>query len=690
MKRRTAIVLAWSLWGLFVVVLVSTVVLALMNGTPILIADVTNSLAFLALATAGAVVASRIPSNPLGWIYCAAAILTPTQEVLTEYSRYVSITRPGVLPGGVVAMWVANWVWAPGFALVLVFSFLLFPDGHLPSRRWRAVAWCSAAIVVFLTISSALYTEGYTDSVGRPVPNPYAIPALAGFFNAAFGVAQILLLLPLVVALASLVARFRRSRGDEREQIKWLLWSAALIAVFLALPLHQGENDVANAISGLLIALIPISAGIAILKYRLYDIDVVISKTVVFGALAAFITIVYVGIVVGVGALIGDPSNPALAIGATASVALLFGPVRERVRRFANRLVYGKRATPYEVMSGFARRVAGTLSVDEILPGMAEAAARGVGARVARVRVALPTGERAVTWPDDAELPDEFDRVLEVRYQGELIGEIDVEKPANEPFEPTEDQLLEDLAGQAGLALHNVRLTHELEIRAAELDVQTERLRESRERLVTARDQQRRGLERDIQEGPARQLLAIRRHLDDADDLAARDAAAAEQLLDRLGGDANATLEELRDLARGVFPPLLVDRGIVAALEAHIRKVGANARVRTDYGFAEIRFDVDVEACVYFCCVQAMQNVMRHAENAPSTVELSLDAGILTFSVRDDGLGFEVGQRPDGMGMRIMQDRIDALEGVLTVESAPGRGTLVVGRVPAGVLEAIS
>ncbi|MGZ5306339.1 MAG: GAF domain-containing sensor histidine kinase [Actinomycetota bacterium] len=690
MNRRTASMLAWSLWGLFLVMLVSTPTLAVVNGAPILAGDVTNSLAFLALATVGAVVASRIPSNPLGWLYCGAAILTLMQEVLTEYSRYVSYTRPGILPGGVVAMWVANWVWAPGFSLVLIFSFLLFPDGRLPSARWRPAAWCSAAIVVFLTVTSAMYTEGYTDSVGRPVPNPYAIPALAGFFNAAFGVIQIVLLLPIVVALASVVTRFRRSRGEEREQIKWLLWSAALIAVFLALPLHQGESNVANAISGLLITLIPISAGIAILKYRLYDIDVVISKTVVFGVLAGFITVVYVGIVVGVGALIGDPSNPALAIGATASVALLFGQVRERVRRFANRLVYGRRATPYEVMSGFARRVAGTISVDEILPGMAEAAARGVGARVARVRVALPTGERSVTWPDDAELPGAFGRTLEVRYQGEPVGGIDVVKPANEPFTPTEEQLLEDLAGQAGLAMHNVRLTRELEIRAAELDVQSERLRASRERLVTARDQQRRGLERDIQEGPARQLMEIRQRLDDAGELVDRDAPAAEQLLDRLGGAANATLEELRDLARGIFPPLLVDRGVVAALEAHIRKIGAKARVQAAIGFAELRFVTDVEACVYFCCAQAVQNVIRHAGNAPSTIELALDGGILSFSVRDGGPGFEDAARPDGMGMRIMQDRIDALEGVLTVESTPGLGTLVVGRVPAGVLETLS
>jgi signal transduction histidine kinase len=691
MKQRTASVLAWSLWGLFVVMLVSTIALGAVNGDSIVVADVTNSLAFLALATVGAVVASRIPSNPLGWIYCAAAILTTMQEVLTQYSRYVSYTKPGILPGGVLTMWVANWVWAPGFSLVLVFSFLLFPDGRLPSRRWRPAAWCSAAVVALLTITSALYTADYTDSIGRPVPNPFTIPALSGFFNAALGVAQILFVLPVAVALASLIARFRRSHGEEREQIKWLLWSAALIAVFMALPLHQGESEVANTITGVLITLIPISSGIAIMKYRLFDIDVVINKTVVYGALAAFITVVYVAVVVGLGRVIGSSNNVALSIAATAVVAIAFQPVRELVQRYANRLIYGKRATPYEVMAGFSHRVAGTLSVEQVLPEMAEAAARGVGASQGRIRLFLANGgEHVVDWPVGGEAPRGTSRAIEVLYQGAPVGEISVTKLPGDTITPAEDALLSDLAAQAGLALHNVRLTDELELRLEELSRQSAALQVSRQRLVTARDAQRRGLERDISEGPHRQLLDIGRRLGEAADLVERDPDDAEAILDRLGEQATTTLEALRDLARGIFPPLLVDKGVVAALEAHIRKVGANAGVKAEAGFAELRFDADVEACVYFCCAQAVQNVIRHAENAPSTVELALDGGILTFSVRDDGPGFESGSRPDGMGMRIMQDRIDALEGVLTVESAPGRGTLVVGRVPAAALEVVS
>jgi len=686
MSRRGASVLAWSLWGLFVAMLVSAIGLGAVNGEPIVLANITNSLAFLALATVGAVVASRSPSNPLGWIYCAAAILTTMQEGLTQYSRYVSYTKPGVLPGGVLAMWAANWVWVPGFSLVLVFSFLLFPDGRLPTPRWRPAAWCAAAIVAFLTVTSALYTADYTDSIGRPVPNPFAIPALSGFFDAALGVAQILFVLPVMLALASLVVRFRRSRGEEREQIKWLLWAAALIAIFMALPLHQGESDVTNAISGLLITLIPISAGIAILKYHLYDIDVVINKTVVYGALAAFITVVYVAIVVGLGRVIDSSSDLALSIAATAVVAIAFQPVRERVQRYVNRLIYGKRATPYEVMAGFAHRVSGSLSVEQILPEMAEVAARGVAARAVRVSVTLPHGgRRAETWPSGEEGP--FDRSLDVAYKGEVIGMIEVAWPADRSVRPGEERLLTDLAAHSGLALHNVRLTEELVSRARELAVQSEGLRVSRERLVTARDAQRRGLERDIREGPQRQLQEIRRELEAVE---ASDAAEVEERLDALTARANDTLDGLRDLARGIFPPLLADKGIVPALEAHIRKVGAHATVDATPGFELLRFDDDTEACVYFCCLQAIQNITRHAARALGTIHLDHGPNGLAVTVSDDGPGFDPAAATRGMGLEIMQDRVDALDGDLVLASTPGGGTTVRIELPARALDRVT
>jgi signal transduction histidine kinase len=467
------------------------------------------------------------------------------------------------------------------------------------------------------------------------------------------------------------------------------MFAAVVLVLFISLPFEHGNETWTDGVLGVLLAFVPIACGIAILKYRLYDIDVVINRAVVFGALAAFITAVYVGIVVGIGALLGqgDRANAGLQIAATAVVALAFQPVRRAVQGFANRLVYGRRATPYDVMADFSRRMSGTLEVEQALPQMAEVAARGVGATSGRVRLFLPRGdERVVTWPEDApgSVPT---RAIEIRHQGEPIGEIAVSMAPGDALLPAEEGLLRDLASQAGLALHNVRLTDELEARLEELAIQADQLKTSRQRLVTARDAQRRGLERDIREGPRHMLTEIAAGVERARDLASSAPEEAAEELDRLGEQANHTLEGLRDLARGIFPPLLADKGIVAALDAHIRKVGVRATFEVAPGFTDLRFDDRTEACVYFCCLQALQNVVRHAGNAAVVVRLWIDGGRLTFAVRDQGPGFVPAETARGMGLEIMQDRVDALDGELLVTSAPGSGTTVTGWIPVRAME---
>jgi signal transduction histidine kinase len=421
-----------------------------------------------------------------------------------------------------------------------------------------------------------------------------------------------------------------------------------------------------------------------------------VSKVVEFGILAAPIAALYVAIALGLGALLGiDGQNTVLSLAATAVVALAFQPARNRVRRFANRLVYGRRSTPYEVMAGFAHRVSDTLSVDDVLPEMAEAAARGVGATRARVRLLLPDGgERSVSWPDDATAgngavssdgpPVSVD--VDVAHRGVPIGRISIEKRAGNPVTPGERKLLVDLASQAGLAMHNVRLTEELARRLDELAHQSQALQVSRQRLVTARDVQRRGLERDIREGPQRHLVEIGKQLRDAAACADRDPPRAEQILDRLGQEATTTLEILRDLARGIFPPLLAEKGVLAAIQAHIRKVGANATVEAPTVGSD-RFDADTEAALYFICLQALQNVSRHAGNAPTIVRLARDGDELLLEIEDRGPGFDASSTPRGMGMQIMQDRVDALDGSLDVGRARDGGALVSCRLHVRVAE---
>jgi signal transduction histidine kinase len=670
---------AWVVFGTTVLLLGIAVVVASRDGRA---ADVAIILpVMLAFAVVGAIVAERHPRNPVGWLFLAQGAIGSLVEVTSEYATLGAARTPH-LAGASWFAWAFAVLLNTSFPLLTI-SLLLFPDGHAPTRRWRPVVVAAAAAGAAGAVLTAIADTNLTTNFPR-LTDPVRLVATSTartIYGGILGLEPLLFLL----AAVGLMLRMRRARGDERQQLKWIAFatgvSAAALAATAILPL--GIEPVIAFI--VVVPSIPIAAGMAISKYRLYEIDVVISKTVAYGVLAAFITVVYVGIVVGIGTAIGDRGNEALSLAATAIVALAFQPAREHVRRFANRLVYGERATPYEVVAGFARRVSGTLSVDHVLPEMAEAAARGVGAAWARVLLFLPDGNRReVVWPEGAVPTDgRVSRAIDVRYQGEPIGAIAVEKRASEGLTPSEDRLLGDLATQAGLALHNVRLTEELSVRLRELAEQSAALQVSRERLVTARDAQRRGLERDIREGPQRHLTEIGRRIRDIAAAVDDDPAEAERVLDQLGARANATLEGLRDLARGIFPPLLADKGIAAALEAHIRKVGANVTIEPSVAFGERRYDADVEACVYFCCLQAIQNVIRHADNAPALVRLDVVGDAISFSVGDEGSGFDAAGTPRGMGLQIMQDRVDALDGELIVESTPGAGTTVSGRIPA-------
>ena len=416
--------------------------------------------------------------------------------------------------------------------------------------------------------------------------------------------------------------RYRAADRIEREQLRWLILAGVLVGLgILANPLvskvvsdPSTATDIGNAIASLTVTAVPIAIGIAILRYRLYDIDVVLNKTVVYGALAAFITGVYVAIVVGVGSLAGRGGQPnvALSILATGVVAIAFQPVRERVQRFANHLVYGKRATPYEVLSEFSDRLGGAYAAEDLLPRMARILAEGTGA--ARADVWLASGSMLrpdATWPEDApslaDLPVEPfpDAVIPVRHQGELLGALSLEKRTGETLSATEQKLVKDLAGQAGLVLRNVRLTEELLARL-------EDLKASRQRLVAAQDEERRKLERNLHDGAQQQLVALSVKARLAQQLARRDPAQVALMLEQIQSDTNDALENLRDLARGIYPPLLQDKGLVAALEAQARKAVVPTAVQ---GNGIGRFGQDVEAAVYFSCLEALQNIAKYAES---------------------------------------------------------------------------
>ncbi|HEX7248264.1 MAG TPA: histidine kinase [Actinomycetota bacterium] len=688
MRVRGAAWLAWSMCAVAAAAIAGSVAVHVAAST--LALDSVGVLPVLAFSVVGALIAGRRPENAVGWILGAVGLSFAIATFAGEYSTYSLRSDPGALPADDLMAWVAVWAWPPGIILVFTYLFLLFPDGRLPSHRWRPVAWLGAVAAVMTVVPIALAAW----PIRGPILTMITDVAPAGAsdaFKLAYDiqVAGVLLMFGLgIVSAASLVFRFRRASGDEREQLKWFAYAAGfLVAAIIAnSPLFDVGGNLLPLIA---LAVVPVAIGIAMLKYRLYDIDVVINKTVVVAVLAAFVTAVYLAIVVGIGAVVGSAGQPnlLLSIAATAIVAIAFQPLRERARRLADRVVYGRRATPYEVLSEFSERVAGAYSTDEVLPRMAQVLGEGTGATQSRVW--LRVGDRlrlAASWPngpatettipmpgdDLPELPG-ADRSVAVRHRSELLGALTLTKPPSEPVTPAEEKLLSDLASQAGLMLRNVRLTTELQERLADL-------RASRQRLVAAQDEERRKIERNIHDGAQQELVALAVKMRIAENAARREAAPETgAMLSDLQLDAAEALENLRDLARGIYPPLLADQGLTAAIEAQARKAPIPVVVDSpDIG----RYAKEIESAVYFCVLEALQNVGKYARASEATISLAEEEPHLVFRVTDDGLGFDTRATIRGTGLQGMVDRLDPLDGTLEVRSAPGEGTTIVGRIP--------
>jgi signal transduction histidine kinase len=624
-------------------------------------------------------IVTRRPRNAIGWILLVIPLISGLALFCGDYATQALKVAPGSLPFGTAAAWVDRWL-----IVVLLASFiplfLLFPDGHLPSRRWRPVLWLAIGAPVVTVIAFALtpgpMTGAFADLTGVTVMNPLGIPALAGPLRAITVIGGFATFLMVFPACAAIVVRYRGATGEVRQQIRWLafvgvLFTAEVVVGIVVVSLVGDSTSLGDLLGSIFFAVwfltlgagIPIACGVAILKYHLYDLDVVVRKTVVFGLLAVFIAAVYAAVVGGVGALIGS-HDTTLSFVAAAVLAVAFQPARERARKVADRLVYGQRATPYEVLADFSSRVGEAYDADDVLPRMAQVLASGTGATSATVWLRVGADLHPIaTFPEDAE--PARDHVVDVVHHGASLGELSVTMPPSDPLDPAKEKLIRDLAAQAGLVLRNVRLIEEL--------------RASRQRLVAAQDEERRRIERNLHDGVQQQLVALNVQLGLLGKTADRDPAKVPAMAEQLQGRAVEALEDLRDLARGIYPPLLADQGLAAALQAQARKAAVPTTVVSD-GIG--RYDRAVEAAVYFCALEALNNVAKYAEASAATIELTQQDGRLRFVVRDDGAGFDPDVTAYGTGLQGMADRLDAIAGSVSVQSAPGEGTTVTGTVP--------
>jgi signal transduction histidine kinase len=655
-RRPGTRALAWGLAGLVLLVLAGALVLLAFNARVMAPSKIGAygfaTVAVVVYAGVGGLIAARVPGNAIGWLLTLEGLLLAVSMFLEQYGLRGLATAPGSLPAvrPVSALGSSTQNLAVASLIVLV---LLFPDGRLPSRRWRPVLWIAIAAVIVSGLGQFLQRGtviqgSLTNALSAAhvaFPNPFGVLPRTGWYSDLLGAGALIGVAAALLALASVFVRRRGASAELRQQLAWLAYVGALTLgfgiVMILFSLATGDAD--TLILNILFVLafgtpifgIPIACAVAVLRYRLYDLDVVVKKTVVAAVLAATFTAVYVLVVVGVGAVTGHPGGSPLTFTAAALAAVLLQPVRVRAGQLADRLVYGRRATPYEVLSEFSGQIAGTYSTEDVLPRMARMLVEATGARRAEVWLRTAGSEQLeAAWPS-----------------------------ANGSAHATAMAAIAAPGGpeQATTAP------------ASGADASAPQTRES----AGGRDD---GIARAfVVEHQGERLVALRITLGLARQVAGSSPQEADELLAQTEQEAQDALEELRDLARGIYPPLLADLGLAAALEAQARKAALPVTVEApDLG----RYSQDVEAAVYFCVLEALQNAAKYAQAGQARVTLGHDGRALTFTVGDDGRGFDQAATPMGTGVQGMADRLAALGGTLRVTSAPGHGTQVTGRVP--------
>jgi signal transduction histidine kinase len=615
--------------------------------------------AVLGSAVLGAVILARYERHRVGTLLSLIGVTGAFSLVAEAYSIWV-ISEDGPGPRGFAGLagWLSS-IFGGQLALGgLALMFLLAPDGRFLSTRWKYAAACIGVgeLCCALAVGSANPTEFDMQAMDvGPVRGP--------LFSMGFS----LVALGLLAAVVSMVVRLRQSRGEERQQVRLIALGAALVMVGVAvLGLVQAANGGQQTWAASLplftsYLLLPIFFAVAVLRYRLYDIDVVINWAVVLAVVTAFAGVGYVGLVVAVGWLVDARTEGLwLSLLATALVALAFQPLRRVAIGFANRLAYGPRAQPYQALSDFSSRLTETPTPTTLLQAVAEAAGRAVAAGHATASL-HPPGAAIMTAAWGTQRGDATaSHVVQVRHGGSTLGTVSVDVPRGRPLRASDHRLLNALADQAAVAFRNAAMEAQLAEHVADLDRAAKKLAESRSRIIAADDAVRQRLEAAIARDVMPRLVELPAQLHHARHAVGRGAGTNELglLVDR----TNSALNSLRELTRGVFPTQLSRAGVAPAVRSLLAHTKPTPRLAIDDDIAGQRFPARVEAALYYCCAEA-------APCHPSAVELSRARHELVLRVHELTMS-DVDLQP-------IVDRVEAAGGSLTVD-----GDLLAVRIP--------
>lgn len=613
----------------------------------------------VAVGGPGAALAWARPANPIGWLVFVAGAALGVGQLFYVWSVLALEVAPNALWFHPLLVWIGTWIWVPGYVLVPTLVLLMVPDGRLPGRGWR---WVAGFQVTALVAAAAGFAFTPWDRMQPPVVwhglvNPVGIA----------GAEHLLALsLPLVAvgtagSVVGLVVRYRRAAALERQQLKWVLLGA-LITVLVAVMGFLAPAMVAPWLAAA--AVLPLVAGtiVAVLRHRLWQVEAVIARSAVAAILTLLVVVTYLTVVWLAGARAGPAGAPLVAL---VVVALGLQPVRVAVQRQVNRLLYGQRDDPYEVLAALGQRLEGAAATGpdgDALPGVARTVADALRlpyvAVVSDGHIVSAHGERPVSV---AALP--------LSHDGQQIGALDVGLRRGENRIGPEDQrLLDDVARRLAGAVHNLRLNRDLLA--------------SRQAIVGAREEERRRLHRDLHDdlGPALASLVLQ--LETVHDLITSDPAAAQALLRRLRGHARGTVDATRRIVTDLRPANLDELGLVGALEELAARFSSpQLAVTTDLDQPH-PFPAAVEVVLLRVAAEALTNTARHSGASNCHLQLRDLGASVELLVEDDGMGIDPSVRP-GVGLRSMHQRVAEVGGICGIERQPV-GTRVSAVLPVG------
>ena len=608
----------------------------------------------------GALILTRVPGHPIGLIFLACGLVCAATLPVYSYGRVALYGHHG-LPLGVPVAWVSSWLWALGFLPLVTIGVLLFPDGRLPSRRWRALM-VSDVVALGVIVASAAFAPGpLANHTVRD--NPLGLPVSDRAIHLATGFGMVLFFLGMIGGAAATVVRWRRADAAGRAQLNWFALAVLLIVVGIGLF---------GPLTLIAVPLLPLAVTIAILRRDLYGINVVVHRSLVYGTLTALLLAGYGFVVTLLGALVSDRTSIVVALVATALVAVAFAPLRARLQRSVDRLLYGESDDPYAVLTGLGRRLEQPLAdPDSVLADVAEAVAESLRLPYVRVEmsadgVVLAGAEAGSPRPELHEVP--------LTFRGEAVGRLlAAPRSPHDPFRPADLRLLDDLGRQIGVAVHAMRLA---------LDLQR-----SREGLVAMREEERRRIRRDLHDGLGPALAGVALGLDAVQRIVPPGAEGAADLAGQLKVEVQQSLADVRRLVEDLRPPDLDQLGLVGALRHQAGKV-----TERDPGLVvEVAGDdlpqlpAAVEVAAYRIATEALTNVGRHAAARRCRISLAMDdPDRLRVEIEDDGVGLR-NRRPGGVGLTAMRERATELGGSFRVCRREQGGTLVTARLPVGV-----